>query len=59
MDYKELYRKAAGVMPNAYAPFSKFSVGAEERHTPAASADNFSTNLHRILTSSSGKTRRT
>ena len=104
MDYKELYRKAAEVMPNAYAPFSKFNVGAalltktgevftgvnvenssvpsgqlaskpsrrvfvrlrlwllhlaEERHTPAASADNFSTNLHRILTLSSGKTRRT
>ena len=28
MDYKELYRKAAEVMPNAYAPFSKFNVGA-------------------------------
>lgn len=28
MDYKELYRKAAEAMPNAYAPFSKFKVGA-------------------------------
>lgn len=28
MEYKELYRKAAGVLPNAYAPFSKFKVGA-------------------------------
>lgn len=28
MEYKELYRKAVEVMPNAYAPFSKFNVGA-------------------------------
>lgn len=28
MDYKELYRKAAEVLPNAYAPFSRFKVGA-------------------------------
>lgn len=28
MEYKELYRKAVEAMPNAYAPFSKFDVGA-------------------------------
>ncbi len=28
MNYKELYRKAVEVMPNAYAPFSNFQVGA-------------------------------
>ena len=28
MDYRELYRKAAEVLPNSYAPFSKFHVGA-------------------------------
>lgn len=28
MTDKELYLKAAGAMPNAYAPFSKFRVGA-------------------------------
>ncbi len=28
MNYKELYRKAAEAMPNAYAPFSNFQVGA-------------------------------
>ncbi|MGF6375412.1 cytidine deaminase [Clostridiales Family XIII bacterium PM5-7] len=27
-DYKELYRKAVEAMANAYAPFSKFDVGA-------------------------------
>ena len=28
MEYKELYKKAVEAMPNAYAPFSKFDVGA-------------------------------
>ena len=28
MDKKELYRKAVSVLPNAYAPFSHFHVGA-------------------------------
>lgn len=28
MKYKELYKKAVETMPNAYAPFSKFKVGA-------------------------------
>ena len=28
MLYKELYRKAAAMIPMAYAPFSKFKVGA-------------------------------
>lgn len=28
MDYKELYRKAVSVLPNAYAPFSHYKVGA-------------------------------
>ncbi|MDD4377549.1 MAG: cytidine deaminase [Eubacteriales bacterium] len=28
MEYKELYKKAVEAMPNAYAPFSKFKVGA-------------------------------
>lgn len=28
MDYKELYRMADAVKENAYAPFSKFNVGA-------------------------------
>lgn len=28
MDYKKLYRKAVEVIPNAYAPFSNFQVGA-------------------------------
>lgn len=28
MKYRELYRKAVAIMPNAYAPFSKFKVGA-------------------------------
>lgn len=28
MEYKELYLKAVAVLPNAYAPFSKFNVGA-------------------------------
>ena len=28
MDYRELYRKAADVLPNSYAPFSDFHVGA-------------------------------
>ena len=28
MKYRELYRQAVGAMPMAYAPFSKFKVGA-------------------------------
>lgn len=28
MDYKELYKSAQKAVPNAYAPFSKFKVGA-------------------------------
>lgn len=28
MEYRELFRKAKAVMPNAYAPFSDFRVGA-------------------------------
>lgn len=28
MEYKELYEMAVAVLPNAYAPFSKFHVGA-------------------------------
>ena len=28
MDYRELYRRAEEVLPNAYAPFSDFHVGA-------------------------------
>lgn len=28
MEYKELYLKAVAALPNAYAPFSKFNVGA-------------------------------